>query len=256
MEELKIGLAGYGKLARHLVPELQRVGVIINQWYVRDIKVHDEIRSEYNTQPFDDIGQLSDDNDIILLLVSDSAIREVSSALKVEQTVVCHTSGMTGLDAISQPGRGKFYPLNTFNGIDTSWNRETPLLISASDTKTEAILTGLGNMISGHVKTLDANSFKYVHLAAVIAQNFSNFLIAKGEQIVLDHDLDRELLHPLLATMISNLKRTAASSNQTGPAVRNDTTTLNNQINMLESTPYWKDVYELLTRGIQNEVFK
>ena len=248
-----IGIIGYGRLALHIAPALVESGIEINQWCVRNEKYHNEIVQTYKLNPVADPGGLNDSSDLLLLMISDTAIQDVGRQMPAVSSIVCHTSGMTPLSALPQERSGIFYPLNTFNGINPNWNEKTPILIHASNPDIVMDLVMLGSKISTAVQPISQDELQAIHLAAVISQNFSNHLIALAEALLESNDLDRSLIHPLLQSMIENLHARPARANQTGPAIRRDESTINRQLTFLENYPQLKDIYTLLTSSIQDE---
>jgi predicted short-subunit dehydrogenase-like oxidoreductase (DUF2520 family) len=251
----KAGLVGYGKLAKHLAPALVKCGIEINQWCIRNRDDHETVFQRYDVVAVNDLRLMSDASDIILLLVNDQAIGEVGRQLGIRQCLVCHTSGMTSVNILPQENTGVFYPLNTFNGFNTAWDYNTPIFLHAKKDKSLEALMALAGSLSHQVQIIAPMDLHIVHLAAVLAQNFSNHLIAQAEEILQAHQLDRRLIHPLLKTMVDNLNTTPAKANQTGPAVRRDQNTIDHQLNQLESDPALYDIYKKLTESIQSYTF-
>lgn len=253
--DIQVGFIGYGRLAKHLVPAIQAADIEINQWYVRNESFHDEIRNLFRVDPVSHITELNEDSDLIIMMVSDHAIDDISQALNLEHTLICHTSGMTSVNAIAQTERGIFYPLNTFSGLDHSWNCETPIFIQATNHEAYTLLRQLAKKISSNVQLLDESTMPIIHTAAVVSQNFSNHLIAQAETLLESHGQNRKVILPLLESMISNLKLNPARSNQTGPAIRRDQETIEKQIDLLQKNKSLLYIYKSLTRSIQSEDF-
>jgi len=253
---MNIGLVGYGKLARHLAPALIEAGHLINQWLVRDETHHDEIFENYNVQSVIHANDISDSvSEVIILMVNDSSIEHVANQLEISNSIVCHTSGMTPLQALPFPNSGIFYPLNTFSGLHSGWDRDTPMLLQARNQNTLNLLIDLANDISQRVQVIDAEKAKILHMAAVISQNFSNYLISRAESILEQNDLDRALIQPLLVTMIKNVSDSPAIFNQTGPAMINDTQTIESQLKLLQDQPNLQRLYKLISEDIQSQNF-
>ena len=251
----KIGIVGYGRLARHLAPALSQAGLSINQWCIRNKIYHDKIKVRYGISPVEKVEQLNDESDLILLMISDTAIYDVSRKIPEMSSIICHTSGMTPLEIMPQHLSGIFYPLNTFNGKENEWDEATPIFIHTRDPEILTALTSVANKISDQVQPISPNDLQIVHLAAVISQNFSNHLIAQAERLLTAHGLERILIHPLLRTMIRNLDENPASLSQTGPAIRKDRSTIKRQLEILQDHPDLKKIYALITASIQNKSF-
>jgi hypothetical protein len=89
-----------------------------------------------------------------------------------------------------------------------------------------------------------------LHLAAVMVNNFTNHLYALMETYCREEGLDFHLLLPLIKETASRLDDVSPSKTQTGPAVRNDTTTIEKHLDLLQKYPQLKRMYELFTESI------
>jgi len=88
-------------------------------------------------------------------------------------------------------------------------------------------------------------------LAATIANNFSNHLYTHVANLLQKQQLDFKLLFPILKETIHKLEINHPYQNQTGPALRNDTQTLQAHLDLLENEPDTKALYQLMTQSIQ-----
>ena len=250
---ITLGLVGNGRLAKHLVPKLIQSGLKINQWCIRDTSQHEVVKNKYGIQPIVHASDMEDISDIILVMVSDREIATVAASLHISIGLVCHTSGTTPVEVLPQHNAGIFYPLNTFNGIDNKWDENTPLFVHAKNEKTLCMLESFAGRVSNKVHIVSPLDLKVINLSAVIAQNFTNHLIAQAEGILTEHELDRSILQPLLQSMIKNLTLNPAQVNQTGPAARADENTLALHDEMLKDTPELAHLYTLLSKAIQKK---
>jgi antitoxin component of RelBE/YafQ-DinJ toxin-antitoxin module len=78
-----------------------------------------------------------------------------------------------------------------------------------------------------------------------------NHLYQIGNQICEENNIPFEVLHPLIQETAQKIKELSPSEAQTGPALRNDTKTIEKHLAILENENY-KKIYELLTQSIQN----
>ena len=76
-------------------------------------------------------------------------------------------------------------------------------------------------------------------------------MYAMAQKICQANNLDFEILHPLIQETVTKIKTTPAIEAQTGPALRQDTQTMQRHLKLL-STPEEKEIYSLLSRAIQN----
>ena len=87
--------------------------------------------------------------------------------------------------------------------------------------------------------------------AVWFANNFTNSFYCNAAFLLEEQNLSFRLLHPLiLETAIKAIELNPYKA-QTGPALRNDKLTINKHLQLLESHPELKNLYQLLTNCIQ-----
>jgi hypothetical protein len=64
------------------------------------------------------------------------------------------------------------------------------------------------------------------------------------------HNMDFELLRPLILETAEKVQDSLPADVQTGPAVREDELTMADHLKMLDDQPQLKTIYELLSQGI------
>jgi len=90
---------------------------------------------------------------------------------------------------------------------------------------------------------------KALHVAAVFVCNFTNHLYQIGETICEENQLSFDLLKPLILETADKIQTLSPSEAQTGPAKRNDTTTINSHLNFLKDENQI-NIYKTLTKSI------
>jgi hypothetical protein len=70
------------------------------------------------------------------------------------------------------------------------------------------------------------------------------------ERICEEKKLPFSALEPIISQTFERLKHSSPSTVQTGPAVRGDTATINEQMNMLAAHPDWQKIYTSITDSI------
>jgi len=187
---------------------------------------------------------------LILIAVSDNAVNAVSSKLICPNAVVCHVSGTVPLKSLKAHfNSGVFYPLQTFGSNSPLSFKAIPILIEATDKKTELFLKNIASDISERVQILNSEKRKNLHLAAVWVNNFSTFLFGEAQEYCKNKSIDFTLLEPLIRQTIENTIELGAHKAQTGPARRGDSTTLAAHLTMLESDLH-KNIYKTLSNAI------
>jgi predicted short-subunit dehydrogenase-like oxidoreductase (DUF2520 family) len=107
----------------------------------------------------------------------------------------------------------------------------------------------LASRISQQVLSANSNDRLHYHISAVFVNNFVNHLFSKGKEHIAEHDLDWEVLKPLIHETIAKISDLDPLQAQTGPALRNDKRTIERHLNELEGKS--KEIYTLLTQSIQ-----
>jgi predicted short-subunit dehydrogenase-like oxidoreductase (DUF2520 family) len=150
---------------------------------------------------------------------------------------------------------GVFYPLQTFSReqplIDFTG---VPLCLEATDSDTEEELVAIGQAISRIVYLVSSSERLLLHLAAVLACNFSNHLLALARELTVSNGLEFSLLTPLIQeTVRKALSVPDPATVQTGPARRNDKTTIQAHLALLMHQPLTAEIYRLITQSILNQ---
>ncbi len=245
---------GAGRLAHHLMPQLQQTGCQIFQIYNRDPVKAEVLARQLGDIPivstFEDIVR---DADLYFLTVSDDAVPVVANLLYEGgdlMGIVVHTSGVLGLDVLPFKRRGIFYPLQTFSPEHPVPWRQTPILVTSGEAKVRSILKGLAAEISDKVHSVSDDQKIALHLAAVFANNFTNHILVLAQQLCHEHQLSFDLLAPLIReTMVKALEAGPLQS-QTGPAVRGDHRTLEKHLALLDQHPQLAELYRLISASI------
>lgn len=244
---IKIILLGSGNVATHLFQAFSKANEVeVVQVFSRTISK--DFPSNIQTS---DIEQISD-ADVYIICVSDNAIATVSNQLQFENRLVVHTSGSTDFDVLDAKNkRGVFYPLQTFSKNKTVDFTEIPICLETENFSDYEVLEKLAKSISNSVHTIDGKQRKALHVSAVFVCNFTNHLYQIGNEICLENNIPFHILQPLIEETAQKIKALSPQEAQTGPAVRNDTKTIEKHIDFLTDENQ-KEIYKILTKSIQN----
>ena len=203
------------------------------------------------------LPEVSLDANIYLLTVTDNAIAPVAAALAAKLgercPIVAHTSGTTDIQALVPLFRraAVFYPLQTFSR-DAALRYDTvPVFLEAIETADCAALTALAKSFTDKISIIDSLSRRKLHIASVFACNFANNCVAIADELLDEEGIDRECIAPLIAETFAKLTRGRARDMQTGPASRNDTTTMEAHLNALSDKPLLRQIYAAMSESIQ-----
>jgi len=246
---ISVLILGTGNVANHLANIfLQTNEVKLVQVYGRSIlplkKFEDKVEITSNLRHLKEA-------DIYIIAISDDAIPEFSSKLNLKDKLVVHTSGSVSMDALkTSANKGVFYPLQTFS-VDKVVNfKETPICIETESDDDYKLLEKLAVAITNKVYKIDSDQRKYIHLSAVFTNNFVNHMYKMGSDICKENNIPFEILQPLILETARKLQSNDPCKIQTGPAVRNDTKTIDNHVKLLKGQK--KEIYKLLTQSIQH----
>ena len=247
-----ISIVGTGNVAWHLGKALFESGEKIDLVYGRDKSKAKELADVLNALPIDDLHAL--ESKTVLICVKDEATAEVSAELP-KSCFVVHTSGSVPLSVLEgHDGFAVLYPLQTFSKSREINLRTVPFLIEASDKEHLILITELASRISENIQVANSEERKQIHLAAVYVNNFTNHIIHTAKELMEEKGLDWQLLLPLLRETVEKLSYMDPESAQTGPAKRNDLTTINEHLSMLPMQE--RELYELLSNRIQQHYFQ
>ena len=198
--------------------------------------------------------------DSVIICVRDSDIKALASRLRpAPGTIVAHTSGSIGIDALQGLLKtgfpvGVFYPLQTFSrdvGMDYS---DIPFLIEGSDRNAVERLVSLAKRVSGNVMEADSRVRSEYHIAAVVACNFANHLWSLADGYLASRGLPFSMLHPLLRQTLDKALTVSPREAQTGPARRGDRNVLDSHMRRLSgSGAPLAEIYGLLSESILRE---
>ena len=254
-----ITLIGMGRVGTHLLRALKGNHIHIDEIVTR--KTDDRIRlaQKYNVRIIEDFSGINPKNDIYILAVPDIAIDSAAKELSNEigdDALVVHTSGSTPLNVLGQyfSRYGLFYPLQSFSlHSEVRWEG-LPIFIEASSPDDLEKLRGLGKTLSGNVVRIEEKQRPYLHLAAVIANNFSNALFNWSKEILDEQGLSFKYLHPLIKDGLEKSLKIGPENAQTGPAQRSDINTIKKHLELLENKPEERELYLMLSRFINPEI--
>ena len=245
-------IIGAGNVATQLAITFAQKNLQIKQVFSRTAYSANALAEKVNADPITQPEKITPDADLYLVAVSDDAIASVVNRFHFGNSLVVHTSGTVQMDVLMNSGSrcGVFYPLQTFSKERKADFSNIPILIEASDNESENQLMDLGKLISGNVLVCNSEKRKLIHLAAVFACNFTNFLFTLSEDLLASHQLSFDLLRPLIMETAAKVIQQSPGSAQTGPAKRNDLGVMASHKQLLANDPEKLEIYSLLSKLI------
>ena len=236
----KVAIIGYGNVGYHLANRIssKRHEVTI---FSRNPK-QDFILSLNQLEPMA--------FDFIILTVPDGEIRNISEQLETSDAVVLHTSGANPISELAKhPKHGVMYPLQTFSRTKEIDFTSFPIFVEGSDEGEKDIFTFV-RTFSNDVRLLTSTNRSKLHLAAVFACNFSNHMFHLSEKLLADLEMSFQDIRPLVEETFKKAIELNPSKSQTGPAIREDESTINAHMDMLKDEQM-KNIYRIITESIQ-----
>ncbi|MFD2147198.1 Rossmann-like and DUF2520 domain-containing protein [Mucilaginibacter antarcticus] len=249
---MRITIIGSGNVATHLSAAFKNAGHRIVQVYSRNMDNAALLAYHVKAEPIDDLTQIDSETDIFVIAVKDDVIGVIAEQLAVYQKLMVHTSGATDLYALLafSDNVGVFYPLQTFSKTKEVNFLTVPVCIEGANLLISKQLKELAQTITNNVAEVDSAQRKILHLAAVFACNFPNYLYNIAQQLLTQHNLDFDLIRPLILETAQKAMVALPATVQTGPAVRGDEISMGNHLTLLNDNPNLQQIYNLLSQGI------
>jgi predicted short-subunit dehydrogenase-like oxidoreductase (DUF2520 family) len=249
---MRITIIGSGNVATHLAAAFKNAGHRIVEVYSRDMRNAALLAYHVGAEAIDDLSKINPETDVFIISVKDDAITSIVHEFAKYKRLTVHTSGAVSLSDLSSitPNAGVFYPLQTLSKNKEVDFLTVPLCIEGANEEITYQLEQLAQTISNRVYRVNSDQRKILHLAAVFACNFPNYLYSVAQQLLAKHDMNFEMLRPLILETAQKVQSNLPAEVQTGPAARKDETTMDAHLQMLADDDALKTLYTLLSQGI------
>jgi|WetSurSiteA1Bulk_404760.scaffolds.fasta_scaffold00440_8 predicted short-subunit dehydrogenase-like oxidoreductase (DUF2520 family) len=245
-------ILGAGNVAWHMGQSLSGAGIQVKQIFSRNPKHGEYLARELKTAYTNRLDQLDKDADLFLLAVSDEVIPAMIQQAQFGKQLVVHLAGSVPMNVFGSKVRnhGVFYPLSTFTKGKPVDFSDIPFFIEASNEASLEKLRVLAGRLTRKVIVMDSEKRLYLHLAAVIASNFTNHMLALAEKLVIEKNISFDLLKPLIQETVAKGLIMSPLQAQTGPAVRGNIKTMAKHLSILEGHPEIQELYRLISESI------
>ena len=225
-------LIGAGRVSCELGPAWQRDGHEILHVVSRTERsarpLGEQLGCPWTTSLSDAAGALADAQ-VVVVAVTDGLIAEVSegiSAMVSPSCVMVHLSGATPLDAVRTPG-AVVWPIRSFNPKAGSVPlTHAPTVLEACSEHSMQVAKRLAEAWEAEVTEASGEQRAAAHLAAAMADNFANHMIAESQAVLTQRGLPKTLLRNLVMGLTQGGLHGDARERQTGSAQRGDDATL------------------------------
>jgi predicted short-subunit dehydrogenase-like oxidoreductase (DUF2520 family) len=253
---MNVVLIGAGNVASYLGPVLKKKGHTIVQVFSRSRKSGKTLASLLNCEHTTLAGKILTTADIYIVALRDEVIASFLDSLPFTPKLIVHTSGSTGMDVFPEKMKdhGIIYPVQSFSKSRKKYPDKIPICMQASNDKSQKKIKKFSKTISPVVVEMNSSDRFHVHLAAVFANNFANYLFLQAEKILVSKKLPFDLLKPLILETAMKVQEFAPAEMQTGPAKRGDATIINRHLTMLKNHPDCKHIYKLISGCIEKDL--
>lgn len=251
----QVDFIGAGNVAWNLAPALENIGVAVRNVYSHNPKNAKKLAKRlYEGQVKEDLDFSDSSASIFIISVTDDAIEKVVREIVLpDDAILAHTSGSIPLSVLgyaATPNIGVFYPLQTFTKTHLTDFDSVPILVEGGNKFTTQTLGQIGTLLSRNVQEVSSTQRQQIHVAAVFACNFTNWMLSQSQELMEKAGLDFKLLQPLIAQTINNSLEIGPENSQTGPAKRGDLEVLDKHMGMLERNPDAQELYRLISQQI------
>lgn len=253
-----ITIIGSGNVATHLAKALHTAGHQILQIWSREYDHAEALANQVFAEPIDRRNLLYPTADVYILAVTDDALFDLALDLRLRDALVLHTAGSVSLRVLQPISRknGVIWSPQTFiRDIPMDYS-QLPFCIEGSSPEVEDAICDLLQPVSTHIFRVDTDQRQWLHLAAVMTNNFGNAINALAQDILQQHNIPFEILHPLITMTAEKIKQGGLWQQQTGPARRRDQKTIDNQRRLIADNEQLLKIYDLLTETIQDKTRK
>jgi len=253
----KVVLLGSGNLANHFGKYFIKNKINVTQVISRNKHTVTALSRKLKTLCDTSIEMIDRKADAYFLCVNDDSIKQLSvdlSGFLSSDKLLIHCSGSRSLEEIDDyfENRAVIWPLQSFGILSKlDWIR-IPFFVESSHGATNAI-EEFCKKLKWKYYPVDYVRRKRIHLAAVIANNFTNFNLIVADKILHSIDIPLEVLKPILNEGIENAFLNGPEQSQTGPAKRSDQKVIQFQLKELSGImPEFKEIYKLYSQKIQD----
>lgn len=248
---MQVVILGTGNVATVFAKRFNNSGHSVIQVWGRDIAKAEYLAALVNADAISDINSLTKNADVYIIAVSDKAVPELIDQLSLPGALVLHTTASLSKQVLRNVSEkyGVLYPLQSLRKMMDE-TTPIPLLVDGNSETIIKEIEGLAKAISNTVVIADDETRVKLHVAAVFACNFTNYMYLQSATFCEKEHLDFSLLQPLIEETANRLRDHHPSKVFTGPAVRGDVPTMEKHLSLLESYPEQEAIYKDLSNRI------
>lgn len=255
MSVSKIVLLGAGRVASSLAWAIDELsGYSLVQIYSRQLDHAKRLTTRLSSAPIalNNLEHIVRDADLYIYALPDDALPKAWYRMPRTSGTWIHMSGGIPIDTmvVHHTDVAVIYPLQTFSHDRKLQWSDIPLFVESTTEQSTVVALDLAHALSRSVQRVDSYQRCQIHIAGVIANNFTNHLITLSQEYLKRAGISPNVITPILIETFSKLGYMPAYKAQTGPACRGDQSTIERHIAMLADRPELCHIYKLLSDSI------
>ncbi|MEQ8533789.1 MAG: DUF2520 domain-containing protein, partial [Imperialibacter sp.] len=182
----RVALIGSGRLGTQLAMALEKGGHRISEIFNPSQKSAEKLAYNlYSSQLVNSLDFSDSDCNLFIIAVPDEAIEQVATEIVLpDEAIIVHTSGATPmsiLEVTAAENFGVIWPLQSFSHGATISFSQLPVIIEGANDYTLEVLNRVVASIGAEPVFMEEKERKNLHVAAVFASNFTNFMLRSAE---------------------------------------------------------------------------
>ena len=251
---MNVVIIGSGNVATVFAWLLFKHQHTILQVYSRNILMANELAETVDAIGLSDLSTITQEADLYIIAVADKAIESIVKQLQLSNQLVVHTAGSVAIEVLEQVSSnyGVLYPIQSIRK-EIDLDTPIPFAVDGSSIAVVEQLKELAFSLSNKVVHYNNSQRLKLHVAAIFACNFVNYMYVQSANFCEKEQLDFKVLQPLIEETANRLKSQHPAEVFTGPAVRGDADTINKHLSLLEEHPQLQVLYKLLSEQIMQQ---
>ncbi len=265
-KDFSISFVGSGRVATHLAMAFAQAGFKIAGIFSRNVGHAGKLAAHFgkDCQVFNDLAEIPE-TDVVFFCISDDALPHTLQLFQQTHphtaSMLVHTAGSVSINVFEEAGMenvakhfGVLYPLQSFSdgrNIDLS---HTPAFVEGNNEASLQTIENLARHIFRNVSRMDSEHRRFLHLAGVFANNFTNHCYNMAANLVAKSGANFDVLLPIIEETAEKVKSLPPSQAQTGPAARHDLKTIESHLELLQNhAPELVSFYKMMSESIMKE---
>ncbi|NDC42225.1 MAG: DUF2520 domain-containing protein [Chitinophagia bacterium] len=251
---MTFSIVGTGNIAWYFSKKIAASGHQCKGVFGRNEAAVKELADALLAPVYGSVSEIHDGiSDVCFIAVKDAAIPEVAAQLHFTQTVLVHMAGALPLSVLAAAAKdyGLLWPVYSISRQQLPAGRNIPVAWEASTDRARRFVKEMGHAITDELFEATGEQRSWLHLCAVMSNNFINHLLAVNEMLCNQHDISANVLRPLIDQTFEKARNGSPLAAQTGPAIRNDSGTIDQHMAMLADVSEIANMYLTITNSIK-----